>query len=117
MSMEIPMKPWTDEDKVAWLKEQTLQRSYNEEVISRIESLRDRLEISQYGALSYNKDRYPVFLLKTKSFDPKKKTIVITGGVHGYETSGIHGAIGFMEKAVHEYTEQFNFVCAPCISP
>lgn len=111
------MVPWGTKEKEAWFKEQTIKRSYQKEVVSRILMLKDRLECVQYGALSMNPELYPVYLLKSKNMDPSKPTIVITGGVHGYETSGVHGAIDFMEKEVHNYTEKFNFVCAPCLSP
>lgn len=37
--------------------------------------------------------------------------------MHGYETSGVKGALLFLEEHVAEYTEHFNFVVAPCISP
>jgi hypothetical protein len=56
-------------------------------------------------------------MLKSKNFDPQKKTVLITGGVHGYETSGVHGALGFMEQVTASDEAKFNFVCAPCISP
>ncbi|MDC9522948.1 peptidase, partial [Pseudoalteromonas sp. Angola-31] len=40
-----------------------------------------------------------------------------TGGVHGYETSGVMGALAFAQTAVAPYTTRFNFIIAPCISP
>lgn len=110
------MNPWGQTEKENWFKEQTIKRSYKNEVVSKIQKL-NSLDVIQYGSLSINPDKYPVFLLKTKNFDPSKKTVVITGGVHGYETSGVHGALQFMEKEVGKYTKDFNFVCAPCISP
>ena len=109
--------PWGDVEKANWFKEQTIKRSYLKEVVSKIEQLENTLDVIQYGVLSYNPELYPIFLLKTKNFDPKKKTILITGGVHGYETSGVHGALSFMTNEVHHYTDKFNFVCTPCISP
>lgn len=90
--------PWGEEEKVQWFKEQTIKRSYKDEVVTKIEKLKSSFEVTQYGALPLNPEKYPVFIVKTKNFDPAKKTILITGGVHGYETSGVHGAIAFMEK-------------------
>lgn len=109
--------PWGEKEKVNWFKEQTIKRSYKDEVVSKIQKLGSTLDVSQYGALSLDSGRYPLFLLKTKNFDASKKTVLITGGVHGYETSGVHGALAFMENEVAKYTDQFNFVCTPCISP
>ena len=37
--------------------------------------------------------------------------------MHGYETSGVQGAIRFLETEAHRYAPQFNFVVAPCVSP
>ena len=62
-------------------------------------------------------EHYPVFLVQSKGYDPSKKTVLITGGVHGYETSGVHGALAFMEREAPNYGGHFNFICASCISP
>lgn len=108
---------WGPAEKQQWLAEQTIKRSYREDVVTKIKKLIDRFDVIQYGALSINPELYPVFLIKSKKFDKTKETILITGGVHGYETSGVHGALGFMETTAALYEKQFNFVCAPCISP
>lgn len=111
------MTPWTQADKDQWLKEQSIKRSYKEQVISKIDELKSVFDIVQYGALSMDPQRYPLFLIKSKNFDTKKKTVLITGGVHGYETSGVHGALSFMKNEAKNYADRFNFICAPCISP
>jgi hypothetical protein len=108
---------WGQTEKENWFKKQTIKRSYLQEVVTKINTLKNSLEVSQYGALSLDPASYPVFLVKTKNFDPAKKTVVITGGVHGYETSGVHGALAFMSGEAQKYSESFNFICAPCISP
>lgn len=111
------LSPWGATEKEAWFKQQTLKRSYKDEVVTKIEKLSSQFKVFQYGSLSLNPSQYPVFLAKSPNFDPAKKTILITGGVHGYETSGVHGAIAFMETEASKYADKFNFVCAPCISP
>jgi hypothetical protein len=108
---------WQSAEKENWYKQQKIQRSYQKEVVSKIEKLKTNFEATQYGALSENPALYPLFLVRSKKFDPAKKTVLITGGVHGYETSGIHGALEFMQTAATKYENIFNFVCAPCISP
>ena len=117
MSNETQTSPWGQKEKDYWFKEQTIKRSYQEEVVTKINKLRESFDISQYGSLSIDPNKYPVFLIKTKNFDPSKPTVLITGGVHGYETSGVHGALLFLEKHVEKYTNDFNFICTPCISP
>ena len=84
---------------------------------SKIQRLNSNFEVIQYGSLSQNPTRYPLYLVKSKNFDTAKKTILITGGVHGYETSGVQGALGFFETTAAKYEYTFNFVSAPCISP
>lgn len=117
MSNEKQTSPWGQKEKDIWFKEQVIKRSYQDEVVPKINKLKESFEVSKYGALSIDPNKYPIFLIKTKNFDPSKKTVLITGGVHGYETSGVHGALLFMEKYVTNYAKDFNFVCAPCISP
>ena len=109
--------PWTQSDKEKWFNEQTLKRSYQKEVVSKIQEMKIAFDVIQYGELSINPGQYPLFLIKTKNVDRNKKTILITGGVHGYETSGVHGALSFMKNEASKYAKRFNFICAPCISP
>lgn len=109
--------PWGKEEKTFWFNEQEIKRSYKEEVERKILALQDRYDIESYGALSINPNQYPLYLMRSKKFDQKKKTVLITGGVHGYETSGVHGALLFLEKYAVKYLAAFNFICAPCISP
>ena len=88
-----PGQKWTDADKAQWLAQVTIKRSYQDEVVSQLTPLATQFDQVQYGALSLNADKYPLFGFTTKHWDCNKKTILITGGVHGYETSGVHGAI------------------------
>ena len=37
----------------------------------------------QYGSLSLDPARYPLYAVRTKSWDQTKPTVLITGGVHG----------------------------------
>lgn len=108
---------WQQVDKEAWYKEQTIKRSYQDEVVRKIEQLKSDFQVIQYGALSLNPERYPLFLIRSKNFDAMKKTVLITGGVHGYETSGVQGALEFFKTTAKSYEHNYNFVCAPCISP
>ena len=113
------LTPWNQTDKENWFKEQTVKRSYANEVLTKIQTLRSAYDVVQYGTLKVDSTEYPVFLVRSKSVLvlPTRKTILITGGVHGYETSGVHGALSFMKNAAAQYADEFNFICAPCISP
>ncbi len=108
---------WGEKEKAAWLANQSVKRSYQHEVLAKIEALKGDFDVSQYGFLSYDPQRYPLFMLKTRNWNENNRNILITGGVHGYETSGVQGALRFLESAVLKYTDNFNFVVAPCVSP
>ncbi len=41
----------------------------------------------------------------------------MTGGVHGYETSGVHGALQFVDRHAADYAGRVNLLVAPCVSP
>ncbi len=103
---------WGSDEVAKWFSEQKIQRSYQVDVVSKIEALKSRFEIREYGRPS----DYPVFVVRTQK-TPGLPTILITGGVHGYETSGVHGALSFLETAVSEYEKEFNFIVVPCVSP
>lgn len=112
--------PWGEAEKTAWYKLQQIKRSYADEVVSRLDKLRERFDVEQYGVLPYEAlgdKNYPLFAVKNKQWQANLPLVVITGGVHGYETSGVHGALRFIENELEQYTKQFNFLVAPCISP
>ena len=108
--------PWGEIEKKNWYESQEIQRSY-QEVTSKIEGLGPIVDIEVYGNLSINPSKYPLYFLKSKNINPQKPNILITGGVHGYETSGVHGAIKFVKDELSNYSDDFNFYIAPCISP
>ncbi|EOX4456135.1 M14 family metallocarboxypeptidase [Vibrio antiquarius] len=112
-----PGQPWSEEERKAWLATQEVKRSYQDEVVSKIDALREGFDVEQYGALSYNEARFPLFCIKTRNWDSTKPVVLVTGGVHGYETSGVHGALKFVETEAERYAEHFNIVVAPCVSP
>ncbi len=112
-----PGQKWTEENVIQWRESTTVKRLYSEDVLPKIAALKDTFNIEQYGALSYDVDRFPLFVLKTKSWDSQKPTVLVTGGVHGYETSGVHGALQFAKENASHYESLFNIVIAPCVSP
>ena len=113
----MPGEPWGSEEKQQWFELQSIKRSYHDEVITKINGLAKNFDVEQYGALPIDENRYPLFILKSKTFDQTKKTVLVTGGVHGYETSGVHGALLFAKEHAHRYESAFNFLVVPCLSP
>ena len=112
-----PGVKWGDAEKATWLSQQSVKRSYQEEVLSKLEPLKKLFDVEQYGSLSQDVDRYPLFAVKTKNWSAEKRTVLVTGGVHGYETSGVQGAIRFLETKAEQYSDRFNIVVVPCVSP
>jgi len=112
-----PGKKWGEDEKAIWLANQRVKRSYSEQVLARIEPLKEHFDVEQYGALSISPNRYPLYIVKTRLWDGNNATILVTGGVHGYETSGVQGAIRFLETKALNYATRFNLVVAPCVSP
>lgn len=113
----IKSAPWGDKEKKEWLCKQSIKRSYSKEVVTKVKSLENQFSIITYGSLSFNPKRYPLYILKNINFDSSKKSILITGGVHGYETSGVQGTLEFLKTKANSYTDEFNIIAAPCISP
>jgi hypothetical protein len=112
-----PGQPWTDADKATWLGGRQRQRSYRDEVLDKLEHLDSSFDVAQYGALDIDTERYPLFAVKCKSPNPDAPWALITGGVHGYETSGVQGALAFLATKAASYADRVNLLVAPCVSP
>jgi hypothetical protein len=109
-----PGVPWTRAERLAWRALQRPRRSYEVDVVSTLHALGEHLEVVRYGTLTVDQE-YPLVGLRSRDWSPDKPTALITGGVHGYETSGVHGALRFARVAADE--RRFNLAIAPCVSP
>lgn len=112
-----PGQPWGDAERDQWRARQSRQRRYDQDVLPRIAALSDRYERIVYGALDYAGDAYDLIALRDRTFDPALPTALVTGGVHGYETSGVMGALEFLEKHAAAYAGRVNLLAVPCVSP
>ncbi|MCB1578171.1 MAG: succinylglutamate desuccinylase/aspartoacylase family protein, partial [Xanthomonadales bacterium] len=112
-----PGQAWGPAERAAWLARQKVLRSYAEDVLSRIEPLRARFDVVEYGHLDYPPQSYPLFAARSRDWNDALPVVLVTGGVHGYETSGVHGALQFLEQRAADYAGRINLVVAPCISP
>jgi len=113
----MPGQPWGEDERNQWRASQPRQRSYEGDVVARIEALADRFEILTYGRLDYAGETYTLFALRGAAYDPTLPTALVTGGVHGYETSGVMGALAFLETRASQYAGKVNLVVTPCVSP
>ena len=112
-----PGQPWGAAEKAEWRAAQVRQRSYAADVLRAIDSLRARFEVVEYGRLDYSPDSYPLFAIRSRDWNDALPCALVTGGVHGYETSGVHGALRFVERHAAEYAGRVNLIVAPCVSP
>jgi hypothetical protein len=112
-----PGQAWTDADKAAWYARRQVQRSYHDEVLSKLHELDAAFALERYGALDIDAERYPLFAVKPARPRAGAPWALITGGVHGYETSGVQGALRFLASAATSYLDRINLVVVPCVSP
>jgi Succinylglutamate desuccinylase / Aspartoacylase family len=112
-----PGHPWGVAEVATWRSRQTIKRSYDADVLSVIETLRARFDVSEYGRLDYHPDSYPLLAIKSRDWRDELPYVLVTGGVHGYETSGVHGALQFVAKHAASYAGRVNLIVAPCVSP
>jgi hypothetical protein len=105
-----PGRPWTAADVARWRALQTPVRSYAADVLSAVDRLRGRYSVEQYGEV----DRRPLFALRSRDWRADQPAALVTGGVHGYETSGVLGALEFARSYAGS---GINLLVAPCVSP
>lgn len=110
-------QPWGASELDAWRGRQSRLRRYDVDVVPRIDILGDRFEKITYGELDYAGEHYALLALRDRRFDPALPTALLTGGVHGYETSGVLGALEFLETSAPDYAGKLNLVAVPCVSP
>ena len=110
-------RPWGERERVEWRSRQVRRRSYLADVVAPVNALSDRFGRVEYGEVTYGSDSYPLYALRSRVHNEALPTALVTGGVHGYETSGILGALAFLEQAARSYAERVNLVVVPCVSP
>lgn len=113
----VPGQAWGETEKQQWFAQQRKQRDYGNDVVRRIEHLREQFQVDSYGELSYAEARFPLFVVRSRNWNANLPTALVTGGVHGYETSGVQGALYFLETEALNHLAHFNIIVAPCISP
>jgi hypothetical protein len=112
-----PGVPWGPPEKAAWLARQVRKRSYAADVLSAEGRLASGFEVVRYGALDFDPQRYPLVAYRSRAWRDELPIALVTGGVHGYETSGVHGALRFLQHHAADYQKRINLLVAPCLSP
>lgn len=116
-----PGTPWGAEEKAAWLQRQQLKRSYADEVVAPLKvNLPEEAELFQYGVTDYERlglPSYPLYAVRSTVWRADRPTVLVTGGVHGYETSGVQGALQWIKDEFARHAPTVNLLVLPCISP
>jgi len=116
-----PGTPWGADEKTAWLARQQPRRSYAAEVVAPLESgLPAHVELFRYGVLDYERlgrGRFPLYAVRSRRWEADRPVVLVTGGVHGYETSGVQGALQWLARDSARHADGINLLMLPCISP
>lgn len=112
-----PGQPWDDADIAAWRARQVRRRSYADDVLKPAQALAPGWVVQPYGEVAYADERFPLVALHSSDWRPGLPAVLVTGGVHGYETSGVLGALRFAQQHAQTWTGRVNLLIAPCVSP
>ena len=112
-----PGQPWDADEKAEWVSRQSVRRSYAEQVVTRLRAIDNAFEIRQYGSLSIEPERYPLYAARNRHWNEDRPVVLVTGGVHGYETSGVQGALRFLASRATDFLDACTLIVAPCVSP
>ena len=113
----VPGQPWGPAELAEWRARQVRRRSYADDVLAAVERLADRFDVIPYGELAYGIERFPLLALRVGAWQAGRPGVLVTGGVHGYETSGVHGALRFLDQHAEAFAGRVNLLVAPCVSP
>lgn len=109
--------PWGDAERAAWRLRQRKHRSYASDVLQALDRVGEPFQVETYGEVVYGDERYPLRAVRSRQWRAGLPGVLITGGVHGYETSGVHGALRFLEERAQGLEAQVNWLVVPCVSP
>ena len=116
-----PGQPWAVAERAQWLARQRVQRSYAEAVVAPLQArLPAQAECFSYGVLDYTRlglGSHALMAVRSRTWQVGRPVVLVTGGVHGYETSGVHGALQWVEDEFARYAGAVNLLVLPCISP
>ena len=116
-----PGTPWGAEERAAWLARQQIKRSYAAEVVAPLKArLPAQGELLEYGRLDYTRlglGVYPLHAVRSRDWKADRPVVLVTGGVHGYETSGVQGALQWLAEGFDRHAADVNLLVLPCLSP
>ena len=116
-----PGTPWGDAERAAWLARQLNKRSHDDEVVKPLKAaVPAEAELFPYGTLDYTRlglGTWPLLAVRSRDWLADRPTVLVTGGVHGYETSGVQGALQWIANDFARHAGSVNLLVLPCVSP
>ena len=113
----IPGQPWGAAERDQWRARQVRQRSYADDVLAPVARLGGPLQAHTYGELAYAGASFALVALRSPQWRSDLPSVLVTGGVHGYESSGVDGALCWVQQHAAAYTGRVNLLVVPCVSP
>ena len=112
-----PGQPWGPAERAEWRARQVRRRCYADDVLAFINRLAPLFDLIPYGEVVYADEHFPLRALRTGAWRSGLPGVLVTGGVHGYETSGVQGALRFLDQHAEAWAGRVNLLVAPCVSP
>ena len=116
-----PGTPWGAPERAQWLAGRQRLRSYADEVLAPLQAqLPPQALLVDYGTLDYQRlglGTWPLRAVRSRDWQAGRPTVLVTGGVHGYETSGVQGALLWLRRDFSRHAGDVNLLLLPCISP
>lgn len=76
----------------------------------------DSIESKKVGPIAFGRDELYLPFFNSRANGESKPLVIITGGIHGDEPSGVYAAAQFVKHHLHEF-HQFRFAVFPCLNP
>jgi hypothetical protein len=113
-----PLQPWGAAEKQAWLAAQVRHRSYADDVVARIDRLRARFEVSEYGRLVYGDESFPQLAVRSRNWneraadDPRHR-----GRARLSKPAACTARCSSSNNMARITNGRVNLLVVPCVSP
>ena len=84
-----PGQPWGEAERAVWRARQVRQRNYAHGVLHAMQPLVTQWDTVHFGDVFYGDEAFALMALRSQHWMSELPSVLVTGGVHGYETSGV----------------------------
>lgn len=111
----IEQAGWLPEQCDAWYAAQPQVRDYRQDIVERVRAitLPPSLTWRVYGEVEGDE----LICVTPAQIDSSKPSLIITGGVHGYEPEGIEACLQVVEGRAPDIVKKTNLYVYPCVTP